>query len=108
MHADIHTFSFVYYLIAMDLLQEQIDDLPSVGKGEVKSPVQKYVCDCDRGGHLSIYSFYLIRDHGYLKWPRQPWFQDITKQNKKIGVPWEDALFICATNPNLVLRFDSF
>ena len=77
----------------MDLLQERIDDLPSAQdiddepKAQLSTAVQKYVCDCDRGGHISLFMFYLIRDFGYVKWPQQPWFQDITKQSKQYWCP---------------------
>eukprot|EP00536_Pseudo-nitzschia_multiseries_P000963 jgi/Psemu1/300417/fgenesh1_kg.12_\ len=70
----------------MDLLQEIITDFSSSRKSQ-PSVMQKYVCDCDRGGHLSLFMFYLLRDYGYVKWPRQPWFQDITKQGKQYWCP---------------------
>ncbi len=80
--------SFFYsdLLEAMDLLQERFDDLPSSQK-EKSQTSQKYVCDCDRGGHISLYMFYLLRDHGYVKWPRQPWFQDLTRNGKQYWCP---------------------
>ena len=62
----------------MDLLQDQLAEIPSS---------QKYVSDCGRGGHLSLYMFYLLRDHGYVKWPLQPWFQDITRNGKQYWCP---------------------
>eukprot|EP00546_Thalassionema_frauenfeldii_P021436 CAMPEP_0178905642 /NCGR_PEP_ID=MMETSP0786-20121207/6388_1 /TAXON_ID=186022 /ORGANISM="Thalassionema frauenfeldii, Strain CCMP 1798" /LENGTH=544 /DNA_ID=CAMNT_0020577271 /DNA_START=149 /DNA_END=1783 /DNA_ORIENTATION=+ len=70
--------SLVDFIESMDLLHERLDDLPSAQQKNDQPP-QKYVCDCDRGGHLSLFMFYLLRDHGYIQWPRQPWFQDITK-----------------------------
>jgi len=72
----------------MDLLHERLMDLPLTGNvndeqtKEQTSRLQKYVCDCGRGGHLSLYIYYLVRDYGYNEWPRQPWFQDITKGKK--------------------------
>ena len=71
----------------MNLLQERFSELPSSRDCQSHSTIQKYVCDCDRGGHLSLFMFYLIRDYGYIKWPRQPWFQDIMKQGKQYWCP---------------------
>ncbi len=69
----------------MDLLPEKFDEFPSAQKSPTM--LQKYVCDCDRGGHISLYMFYLLRDHGYVKWPRQPWFQDLTRNGKQYWCP---------------------
>ncbi len=71
----------------MDLLQERLDDLPSAQKDQPSTTVLKYVCDCDRGGHISLFMYYLLRDHGYIKWPRQPWFRDITRNGKQYWCP---------------------
>ena len=72
----------------MNLLEERVADFPSSRKeDQIQSTVQKYVCDCDRGGHISLFMFYLLRDHGYVKWPLQPWFQDISKQDKQYWCP---------------------
>lgn len=38
----------------------------------------KYVSDCGRGGHLSLFLPYLLRDYGYKTWPIQPWYQDMS------------------------------
>ena len=34
-----------------------------------------------------MFMFYLLRDHGYVKWPRQPWFQDISKNGRQYWCP---------------------
>jgi len=78
--------SLVDFIESMDLLQERFYDLPS-SQREKAQTLQKYVCDCDRGGHISLYMFYLLRDHGYVKWPRQPWFQDLTRNGKQYWCP---------------------
>lgn len=79
--------SLVDFIESMDLLQERFANLPSTRMRQLQYTSQKYVCDCDRGGHLSLFMFYLIRDYEYVKWPRQPWFQDITKQGKQYWCP---------------------
>ena len=59
--------SIVDYLADLDILHEVT--------GSSTSNV-KYVCDCGRGGHLSLFMPYLLRDHGYHEWPTQPWYRD--------------------------------
>ena len=68
--------SLVDFLEAKDLLHERID-LETHGNNYNHNTQQlKYVCDCGRGGHLSLYMPYLLRDHGYIEWPTQPWYQE--------------------------------
>ncbi|VEU35765.1 unnamed protein product [Pseudo-nitzschia multistriata] len=71
----------------MDLLQQRITDFPTSIENKPGSSAQRYVCDCGRGGHLPLYMTYLVRDHGYMKWPQQPWFQDITNHGKQYFCP---------------------
>ena len=88
---------FFFRSVAMDLLHERITDLSLSGganddddagaKVQTSSGMQKYVCDCGRGGHLSLFIFYLVRDYNYIEWPQQPWFQDITKQGRQYYCP---------------------
>jgi hypothetical protein len=63
--------SVVDYLEETDLLHERINL-----ESETKTQQPKYVSDCSRGGHISLYMPYLLRDHGYVEWPTQPWYQE--------------------------------
>lgn len=78
--------SLVDYLEATDLLHEQIDLDKATVNGKAKT---KYVSNCDRGGHLSLFMPYLLRDHGYTEWPIQPWYQEQTNSltNKQYNCP---------------------
>ena len=76
----------------MDLLHDRIEELPTPRDTDAKTKnhmaaEQKYVCDCGRGGHLSIFIYYLVRDYGFIEWPVQPWYQDIAKQGKQYWCP---------------------
>ena len=70
----------VEYLEGVDLLHTKIDIVPSTPRNTIK-----YVCDCGRGGHLSLFLPYLIRDYGYVPWPTQPWYKEMSSSLSHTG-----------------------
>ncbi len=65
--------SMVDYLESLDVLHKPV---PTPTTLVSKPPLVKYVCDVGRGGHLSLFMHYLVRDYGYVPWPTQPWYQE--------------------------------
>ena len=78
--------SLVDYLESMDLLHERIDIDISNDSSSLQPPSFKYVSDCGRGGHLSLFMPYLLRDYGYCLWPTQPWYKELAS-NKEYHCP---------------------
>ena len=74
--------SLVDFLEAQDRLHERIcinDDNTTTSRQPTTIPPDvKYVSDCGRGGHISLFMPYLLRDHGYTPWPTQPWYKELT------------------------------
>lgn len=79
--------SLVDFLEARDVLHERIDigNVDVTGGLHPYQPPQpvKYVCDTGRGGHLSLFLPYLLRDHGYCIWPTQPWYKELSLDSTK-------------------------
>jgi len=76
--------SLIDFFDAMDLLHERIDI--DSNEQDSQQPDIKYVSDCGRGGHLSLFMPYLLRDHGYCRWPTQPWYKELVT-NKEYQCP---------------------
>jgi hypothetical protein len=93
--------SLVDYLESLDLLHERIDT-PSTQRTAPSSgtPV-KYVVDCGRGGHLSLFLPYLLKEHGYCLWPKQPWYKEssVTTSNKQYYCPLGRSLVELCDEP---------
>jgi hypothetical protein len=81
--------SLVDYLESLDLLHERIDTPPTQLTAPPSGAPVKYLVDCGRGGHLSLFLPYLLEDHGYCLWPTQPWYKEssMTTSNKQYYCP---------------------
>lgn len=79
--------SLVDFLDSLDLLHERIDT-PEHQLSSRVPPTNKYVVDCGRGGHLSLFMPYILQD-GYCEWPKQPWYKELslTGNNKEYFCP---------------------
>jgi len=75
--------SLADYLESLDLLHERIETPKEQLSSSSPLPAVRYVCDCGRGGHLSLFLPYLLRDHGYCLWPRQPWYKELSLTSNK-------------------------
>jgi hypothetical protein len=66
----------VEFLGDTDTLHEKLGLQIESKKSDQQQQQQKYVCDTGRGGHLCLFTPYLLRDYGYVEWPTQPWYQE--------------------------------
>jgi len=73
--------SLVDFMESLDVLHEKID--LECSEQSPANADNKYVCDCGRGGHLTLFLCYLLRDYNYCLWPTQPWYKEISLESSK-------------------------